>query len=58
MTKPDIDADGVAETLSGHFMKCPVCSQRFDMRDLAEVVEHVHDNEIEVLEGPMPVVRN
>jgi hypothetical protein len=36
----------------------PVCSQRFDMRDLAEVVEHVHDNEIEVLEGPIPVLRS
>jgi uncharacterized C2H2 Zn-finger protein len=57
MTKPGIDADGVAENEADHFMKCPACSQWFDMRDLAQVVEHIHDSEIEVLEGPIPPPR-
>jgi CRISPR/Cas system type I-B associated protein Csh2 (Cas7 group RAMP superfamily) len=57
MTKPDIDAEGVAETESDHFMKCPVCSQWFDIRNLAQVVAHIHDNEIEVL-GPIPPRRS
>jgi hypothetical protein len=35
-------------------MKCPACSQWFDMRDLAQVAEHIHDSEIEILEGPPP----
>jgi hypothetical protein len=39
MTKPGIDADGVAENEADHFMKCPAYSQWFDMRDLARVVE-------------------
>jgi hypothetical protein len=25
-----------------HFMKCPMCSDWFDMRDLTEVFEHEH----------------
>jgi hypothetical protein len=49
-----MDADGVSENEADHFMKCPACSQWFDMRDLAQVVEHVHDAEIEFLEGPAP----
>jgi hypothetical protein len=57
MTKPGIDADGVPENEADHFMKCPACSQWFDMRDLAQVVEHVHDSEIEVLEAPIPPPR-
>ena len=52
MTKPDIDADRVAETESDHFMKCPACDQWFDMLDLGQIIEHVHDAEIEVLDGP------
>jgi hypothetical protein len=47
------DGDGVAQSEGDHFDKCPVCSQWFDMRDLAQIAEHVHDgSEIEVLEGP------
>jgi hypothetical protein len=33
-TKSGRDADGIAKTESDHFMKCPGCGQRFDMRDL------------------------
>ena len=52
MLKPGIDADGVARTESDHFLKCPGCGEWFDMRDLGEVIEHVHDAEIEIIEGP------
>jgi hypothetical protein len=38
-----IDAGGIAETEADHFMKCPGCGQWFDMRELAQVAEHVHD---------------
>ncbi|WP_213256215.1 hypothetical protein [Bradyrhizobium sp. sBnM-33] len=31
-------------------MKCPGCGQWYDMRDLGQVL-HVHDAEIEVIEG-------
>jgi uncharacterized C2H2 Zn-finger protein len=52
MTNPRIDADGVAETEADHVMKCPACDQWFDTLDLIQVIEHVHDGEIEVLERP------
>jgi hypothetical protein len=52
------DGDGAAQNEADHFEKCPVCSQWFDMRDLAQVAEHIHDGrEIEVLEGPGPPPR-
>jgi hypothetical protein len=35
-------------------MKCPGCGQWFDMRDLAQVADYIHDSEIEVLVGPIP----
>jgi hypothetical protein len=35
-------------------MKCPGCDQWFDMRDLGEVLANVHDQEIEIGEGPAP----
>ncbi|WP_156041852.1 hypothetical protein [Bradyrhizobium sp. URHD0069] len=54
MTKPGQDVNGIARTDADHHMKCPACGQWFDMRDLAQVVEHIHDGEIEVLEGPAP----
>ena len=48
------DADGAAETEADHFMKCPGCGQWFDMRDLGQVLAHVHDGDIEIAEGPAP----
>jgi uncharacterized C2H2 Zn-finger protein len=36
MTKPGVDADGVAQTEADHFMKCPGCGQWFDMRTLGQ----------------------
>jgi hypothetical protein len=49
---PGIDADGVAETEADHFMKCPGCGKWFGMRDLNQLLAHVHDAEIEICEGP------
>ena len=48
------DADGVAETDADHFMKCPGCGQWFDMRDLGEVIEHVHDQDVEIIVSDCP----
>jgi hypothetical protein len=47
-----IDPDGVAE--ADHFMKCPGCGEWFDMRDLNQLLAHVHDPEVEICEGPSP----
>ena len=49
-----IDPDGVAETEADHFGNCPICGALLDMRDLTQVLAHVHDAEIEIGEGPEP----
>ena len=54
MSKPGIDIDGIAKTEVDHFMKCPGCGEWFDMRDLDQLLAHVHDAEIEIYEGPSP----
>jgi hypothetical protein len=46
------DPDGIAETESDHFGNCPICGAYLDMRDLAQMLAHVHDAEIEISEGP------
>jgi hypothetical protein len=43
-----IDADDVAQTELDHFGNCPVCGALVDMRDLGQVLGHVHDAEIEI----------
>jgi uncharacterized C2H2 Zn-finger protein len=57
MTKPRNDADGVAETEADHFMKCPGCGQWFDMRDLSEVMEHVHDQDVVIIVSDCPTLQ-
>ena len=57
MTKPGQDANGIARTEADHFMKCPGCREWFDMRDLDQILQHVHDAEIEISEGPEPPPR-
>jgi hypothetical protein len=52
------DPDGVAESEAGHFGNCTVCGEWFDMRDLDQVLAHVHDAEIEISEGPEPPARS
>jgi hypothetical protein len=46
-----VDADSVAKTEADHFGNCPVCGALVDMRDLGQVMAHVHDLEIEICEG-------
>jgi hypothetical protein len=43
-----VDADGTAVTETDHFMRCPGCGEWFDMRDLSQVLAHIHDAEIEI----------
>jgi hypothetical protein len=52
-----IDPDGVAEAEADYFMKCPGCGEWFDMRDLDQLLVHVHDAEIEICGGPTPPKR-
>jgi hypothetical protein len=49
-----VDADGVAKTEADHFGNCPVCGALVDMRDLGQVLAHVHDAKIEISEGAEP----
>jgi hypothetical protein len=44
MTSPKIESD--------HHMKCPGCGGWFDMRDLAQVLAHVHGEQIDIGERP------
>ena len=48
------DPDDVAETEADHLGSCPVCGAYLDMRDLGQLVVHMHDQEIEIGEGPEP----
>jgi hypothetical protein len=50
----DYDPDGVAQTEIDHFGNCPVCGALIDMRDLGQLLAHIHDAEIEVIEGASP----
>jgi hypothetical protein len=49
------DLDGIAETELDHFDNCPVCGALFDMRDLSQVLAHVHDADFGIFEGPLPL---
>jgi hypothetical protein len=48
------DPDRIAQSEADHFVKCPGCGEWFDMRDLAQVLGHVHDAEIEINEASPP----
>jgi len=58
MTTPrytGVDADGVVRTEADHadhFGNCPVCGAFVDMRDLAQILDHVHGVKIEISEAP------
>ncbi|TWB66650.1 hypothetical protein [Bradyrhizobium sacchari] len=41
--RPQCEAD--------HYIRCPICGELLDMRDLGEVLDHLHGQEIE--EEPM-----
>jgi len=49
-----IDADGIAEAEADHFGNRPVCGAYLDMRDLGQLLAHIHDQEIEIGEGSEP----
>lgn len=49
-----IYADGTAKTEADHFGNCPVCGAFLDMRDLAQMLEQVHDADIEIGQGSEP----
>ena len=55
--KPGFDPDGVAKNEIDHLGNCPVCGALIDMRDLAQVLAHVHGAEIEIGEGDEPPCR-
>jgi hypothetical protein len=44
------DADGEARAELEHFGNCPHCGALVDMRDLKQVIEHVHDRWDEITE--------
>jgi hypothetical protein len=44
------DADGVASSELNHFGNCPYCGALVDMRDLGQVIAHVHDRWDEITE--------
>jgi hypothetical protein len=48
------DPDGADRTELDHFGNCPVCGAFIDMRDLGQVLAHVHDAENDIGEGKMP----
>jgi CRISPR/Cas system type I-B associated protein Csh2 (Cas7 group RAMP superfamily) len=54
MTKPGVDADGIAQTEADHHMKYPECGKWIDMRDLGQVLEYVHDGEVELIAADCP----
>jgi hypothetical protein len=35
--------DSVAKTAADHFGNCPVCGTLVDMRDLGQIMAHMHD---------------
>jgi hypothetical protein len=57
MTKPGQDVNGIARIEADHHMKRPACGQWFECAISVKVVEHIHDSEIEVLQGPVPPPR-
>lgn len=40
--KPAALGAHMPESLADRFMLCPVCREEYDMRDLGEVLQHLH----------------
>jgi len=57
MTKPGIDADGVAKTEADHFGRCPSCGAVLACATSPLVLAHVHGAEIEIGQGETPPAR-
>jgi hypothetical protein len=45
------DPDGAAKTELDHFGNCPICGALVDMRDLSQVLAHLHDQQFVIEEG-------
>ncbi|MDB5611133.1 MAG: hypothetical protein JWP25_8033 [Bradyrhizobium sp.] len=50
ITKPGIDIDCVARTEIDHFGNGLVCGALVDMRDLGQLLAHIHNQEIETVD--------
>jgi hypothetical protein len=48
---PGVDADDPDRPEIEHFGNCPACGALVDMRDLGQVLAHVHGAEFEIGEG-------
>ncbi|MDB5608106.1 MAG: hypothetical protein JWP25_5006 [Bradyrhizobium sp.] len=46
--------DGIVQSELDHFSNCPVRGALVDMRDLGQILAHVHAQEIEICEGAEP----
>jgi hypothetical protein len=46
MVRKGIDCEGIAQKEMDHFGNCPVCGAFVDMRDLAQVLAHIHGEKI------------
>lgn len=40
-SRPALGA-AMPESLTDRFMRCPVCREDYDLRDLGEVLQHLH----------------
>jgi hypothetical protein len=54
VTKPGVDPGSVVKIEADHFGNCPVCGASIDMCDLGQILQHMHDAEIEICEGDGP----
>jgi len=39
--------DSQPQSEAEHFIRCTICGETFDMRDLGQVIEHLHGLKIE-----------
>lgn len=37
-----------------HFMQCPICGGTIDCRDLGQVMDHLHGQDVEMLDSAAP----
>jgi hypothetical protein len=56
MDKPSQGLPRVPGSEEGHWMICPVCGERVDLRDLMQVLDHWHEDDAVVAFGP-PTIR-
>lgn len=53
-----VPTDWEPDSVLGHWMVCPTCGERFDMRKLENVGKHLHDaSNVEMVETFGPPTR-